>query len=61
MTDTGMTHENAHPTVPWILKPGELVCDWFGVTDPDSRMLLRMFVNLTIYSKITVSLAIMFL
>ena len=47
--------------VPWLLKPGEVVCDWFGVEDQDSRFLLRLFVNLTIYSKIGGSIAFMFL
>lgn len=53
--------ENKEPHIPWLLKPGEMVCDWFGVEDPDSRFLLRLFVNLTLYSKIGGSLAFMFL
>ncbi|MEM7303143.1 MAG: hypothetical protein AAF468_18840 [Pseudomonadota bacterium] len=38
--------------------PGNAVCDLFEVKDPDSRMLLRMFVNLTVYGKITVLIAL---
>ena len=61
MADTSITQDNSQPPIPWILKPGEVVCDWFGVSDPDSRMLLRLFINLTIYSKIGASIAFMFL
>ena len=39
-----------------LLAPGELVCDWLKVKDHDSRMLLRMFVNLSVYGKIAVIL-----
>ncbi len=53
--------ENKHNHIPWLLKPGEIVCNWFEVEDPDSRFLLRLFVNLTIYSKIGGSIAFMFL
>ena len=38
--------------VSWLLKPGEYVCDWLQVEDPDSRLLLRLFVNLSIYAKL---------
>lgn len=47
--------------LPWLLLPGEYVCDWLGVKDPDSRMLLRMFVNLSIYGKIGGTVAFWFL
>ncbi len=60
MSDASLA-ENTPSEVPWILKPGEIVCNWFGVEDPDSRFLLRLFVNLTIYSKIGGSIAFMFL
>ena len=36
----------------WILKPGDLVCDWLRVAEADSRGLLRLFVNLTLYAKL---------
>ena len=40
-------------TNPFLL-PGEFVCRWLGVTDKESKMLLRLFVNLTVYGKIAV-------
>jgi hypothetical protein len=46
--------------VPWILKPGEYVCDWLQVHDPDSRLLLRLFVNLSIYAKLAGLLTLAF-
>ncbi|MCG8361019.1 MAG: hypothetical protein MI920_36135 [Kiloniellales bacterium] len=42
----------------WVLKPGDVVCDWLGIMDPDSRMLFRLFINLSIYAKISVLAAI---
>lgn len=39
-----------------FLLPGELVCNWLNVQDKESRMLLRMFVNLSVYGKIGVVL-----
>ena len=60
MSDASVA-ENKANHIPWLLKPGEIVCNWFGVEDPDSRILLRMFVNLTLYSKIGGSIAFMFL
>ena len=66
-----MTATNSAPPVtstkpeneqlPWVLMPGEYVCNWLGIEDPDSRMLLRMFVNLSIYAKIGGSVAFWFL
>ncbi len=53
--------ETEDKTLPWLLLPGEYVCNWLGVEDPDSRMLLRMFVNLSIYGKIGGSVAFWFL
>ncbi|NND50134.1 MAG: hypothetical protein HKN60_07765 [Rhizobiales bacterium] len=41
----------------WLIKPGDLVCDWLKVKDADSRGLLRLFVNLTLYAKISVAIA----
>jgi hypothetical protein len=41
----------------WIIKPGDIVCDWLKVEDADSRGLLRLFVNLTLYAKIAVAIA----
>ncbi len=38
---------------------GEAVCNLFKIEDSDSRMLLRMFVNLTIYGKLSVLIALM--
>lgn len=40
-----------------LLYPGTLACDLFGVRDPDGRMILRMFVNLSVYSKLAVLIA----
>ena len=36
----------------YVLMPGEIICSVLGVNDPDSRLILRMFVNLTIYAKL---------
>ncbi|MGI9409023.1 MAG: hypothetical protein ACR2OV_03040 [Hyphomicrobiaceae bacterium] len=43
----------------YVLMPGEIVCAALGVKEPDSRFLLRMFVNLTVYAKLSL-LAMMF-
>ncbi len=43
----------------YVLWPGDRFCDWLEVCDPDSRMLLRMFINLTIYGKVALSLVVM--
>lgn len=37
-----------------FLFPGEYVCDRLNIKDQDSRYLLRMFINLTVYGKIAV-------
>ncbi|NJM35951.1 MAG: hypothetical protein HC850_16095 [Rhodomicrobium sp.] len=39
-----------------FLLPGDLVCDWLGIKDGESRFLLRMFVNLSVYGKIAILL-----
>ncbi|MEL7028845.1 MAG: hypothetical protein AAGL49_06415 [Pseudomonadota bacterium] len=36
----------------WVLYPGEVVCRWLRVEDEESKALLRMFVNLTVYGKL---------
>ena len=42
-----------------FLWPGEALCNLFGVREEgDSKYLLRMFFNLTIWSKIGVMIAI---
>ncbi|MDD9908161.1 MAG: hypothetical protein OXR62_00560 [Ahrensia sp.] len=41
-----------------FLWPGDAVCNLFNVEDPDSRMLLRMFVNLSVYGKVSVLIAL---
>ena len=41
----------------WILKPGDLFCDWLRISDADSRGLARLFFNLTVYAKAAVALA----
>ena len=38
--------------VPWVLFPGDWLALKMGAKDPESRILLRMFLNLAIYSKI---------
>lgn len=43
-----------------FLLPGDLVCDWLGVGDRDSRFLLRMFVNLSVYGHVAVMLVFPF-
>ena len=45
----------------WFLAPGDIVCDWLKVRDADSRMLLRMFVNLTVYGKLAILIVLPFL
>ena len=44
----------------WVLKPGDLVCDWLSVVGPDNRGLLRLLVNLALYSKIVGACALIF-
>lgn len=39
-----------------MLWPGNWVCDRLGVEEGESRFLLRMFVNLTVYGKVAVIL-----
>ncbi len=41
-----------------LLWPGEWVCDRLRVADRDSRLLLRLFANLTIYSKLVLLLVV---
>ena len=43
-----------------FLWPGNAVCDALKIADPESRMLLRMFVNLSIYAKVAVMVALAF-
>lgn len=42
-----------------ILWPGEAVCQFFKVKEGDSRFFLRLYLNLFIYTKITVGLAVL--
>ena len=42
----------------YFLWPGERFCNWLDVRDQDSRMLLRMFVNLTVYGKVALSVVL---
>ena len=53
----------AHTPIPQklaklFLWPGDAVCNHFDIEDEDSRMLLRMFVNLSVYGKISVLIAL---
>ena len=61
-------YERAPPSAPavetatprwasWVIKPGDLICDWLKVEDADSRGLVRLFANLTLYTKISVAIA----
>ncbi|MEM8936821.1 MAG: hypothetical protein AAGC77_10480 [Pseudomonadota bacterium] len=43
-----------------LLFPGEYVCDRLGIEDQDSRYLLRMFVNLTVYGKVALLILLPF-
>jgi hypothetical protein len=45
------------PGLALILKPGDIVCDWLGVAAADSRGLVRLFVNLTLYGKLAIAIA----
>lgn len=42
----------------FILTPGDKVCDMLKFEGDDSRLILRMFVNLTIFSKLGVLIAL---
>ena len=42
-----------------VLWPGEKVCDLLNIEGPESRMLFRMFINLSIYAKIVVIIALL--
>lgn len=35
-----------------ILFPGQWICDRFNIENDDSRMLLRLYLNLAIYAKV---------
>ena len=42
-----------------VLWPGEKVCDLIRIEEPESRLLLRIFINLTIYAKAAVIIALL--
>ncbi len=42
-----------------ILNPGEVVSDLLGARKSDDRTVLRMFVNLGVYSKVAVLIALL--
>lgn len=44
----------------YLLYPGNAVCDALEIHDPDSRMLLRMFVNVGLYAKLTMLIVYFF-
>lgn len=50
-----------HRSMRLFVLPGEVVCNWLKVHDHDSRMLLRMFVNLAVYGKIAVFVLLMYM
>lgn len=43
----------------WLLWPGERVCDLVGLTDPDDRQVLRLFVNTVAWGAIVVVVAVL--
>lgn len=45
----------------FILLPGQLFCDWLDIQDRESVILLRMFINLSIYGKLAILLMLPFL
>ena len=42
-----------------VLWPGEKVCDLLNIEGTESRMLFRMFINLSIYAKVVVIIALL--
>ncbi len=58
MTNKPHAQTVPHPLLNAFLAPGNLFCDLVGVEDQDSRFLLRMFVNLTVYGKAAVILLV---
>lgn len=59
MTNKPTAQAATHPLLNAFLAPGNLFCDLVGVQDQDSRFLLRMFVNLTVYGKAAVILLVL--
>ena len=45
----------------YVLLPGQLFCDWFDIQDRESVILLRMFINLSIYGKLAILLMLPFM
>lgn len=45
----------------FILLPGQLFCDWFNIQDEESVILLRIFINLSIYGKVAILMMLPFL
>ena len=37
-----------------FLFPGNTVCSAFGVTDPEGRMMLRMLINMLVWSVVAI-------
>ena len=50
------TSDRIEAAIRYFLWPGDRFCDWLDVREPDSRMLLRMFINLTVYGKVALSI-----
>ena len=44
-----------------LLWPGDVAAGALNITDPDGRMLFRMFVNVSVYGKLAVLVALMFI
>lgn len=44
-----------------LLWPGNALGKRLGIADPESRMLFRMFINLTVYGKVSVLIVLLLL
>ena len=49
-------HDKIEAAMRLFIWPGDRFCDFLDIRDPDSRLLLRMFVNLTVYGKVALSI-----
>lgn len=55
--ETTVMSEDSEQPIPLVLKPGDWLALKMGAADPESRILLRMFLNLIIYSKLAGAIA----
>ena len=58
-TDVRPKTGTAELVVRFALWPGDAAARALGITSPDSRMLFRLFVNLAVYGKLGVLIALL--